>query len=106
MPNSTTQFVNAVRINYLKTGYAKHTHKKTFIHLFDKYSSLTTIRQALLDTGDISVNEMDKNACPPGDKKVNRSKSEECCEEKKIAQKGGWVQPTFMESGRPLRRVM
>lgn len=67
MPNSTTQFVNAVRTNYLKTGYAKHT-QKVFIHLFDKYPSLTTIRQALLDTGDTSVNEMDKNACPHGDK--------------------------------------
>lgn len=51
-----------------------NTHKKVFIHLFDKYSALTTIRQALLHSGDTSVNEMDKKACPHGDKLVKQVK--------------------------------
>lgn len=45
-----------------------NNNKKVFIPFFNKYLFYTFIRQALLDVGDTSVNEMNKNTCPHGDK--------------------------------------
>lgn len=70
MANSATQFMHAVRINYLKTEYAKY--KKKSIHLSNKYFFFTTTRQALLDAKDTSVKEIDGNACLHRDRQTNQ----------------------------------